>query len=338
MGRVWTRGVTTPGGKDTAPTPCKVVWNGQAELVQASPPSSGWALRSTTKIPRLRSPVPAGPLPHGLTVQLYFTQSSQKCEAENFLRMTIVMPCSRHCPTPTMFPAERQPGEPSVPRALQPSPVRERPGRARRTPHPGSPQMGVHLARAPRTMGTGDETRGNEMWGSASSHPDIPAHLSQPARPRFPSSRLSTRNTDKAQLFQSQAWSWDNPPLPLLTPKVSQIDFCLPGKRKAFVQHCQQQPSPPQHGDCCCTSFQPEPWAWLREETVPACRAPYGTRYLQRGRAGGSRTSHRQASCENRKKLSWTCGSTWGGRVKGCVSSRARGTVLGQGRAQPRPP
>lgn len=163
MGRVWTRGVTTPGGKDTAPPPWKVVWDGQAEPVQASPSSSSWPLPSPAQIPRLYSPVPAGSLPHGLTVQLYFTQSSQKCEAENFLRMTIVMPCSRHCPTPTMFPVERQPGEPSVPRHLQPSPLREKRGRARWRPHAGSLQVGVHLAKAPRTTGTREETCGSEI-------------------------------------------------------------------------------------------------------------------------------------------------------------------------------
>lgn len=162
-----------------------MVWDGQAEPVQASPSSSSWALPSTAQIPRLHSPVPAGPLPHSLTVQLYFTQSSQKCEAENFLRMTIVMPCSRHCPTPTMFPAERQPGEPSVPRHLQPSLLRERPGRARWMPCTGSPQMRVHLAKAPRTTGTREEMRGSKILGSTL-HLDIPACLSQPDWHRFP--------------------------------------------------------------------------------------------------------------------------------------------------------
>ena len=185
MGRAWTCGITTSGEKDTAPPPWKVVWDGQAEPVQASPSSSGWALSSTAQIPRLRSPLPAGPLPHALTVQLYFTQSSQKCEAESFLRMTIVMPCSRHCPTPTMFPAERQPGEPSVPRHPQPSPLGERPGRARGMAHTGSQQMGLHQTKAPRTTGTGEEMCGSEIWGSTL-HLDIPAGLSQPGGHRFP--------------------------------------------------------------------------------------------------------------------------------------------------------
>lgn len=185
MGRAWTHGITTPGGKDTAPPPWKVVWDGQAEPVQASPSFSSWAFPSMAQIPRLRSPLPAGPLPHSLTVQLYFTQSSQKCEAENFLRMTTVMPCSRHCPTPTMFPAERQPGEPSVPRHLQPSQLGERPGRARWIPRTGSQQMGVHLAKGPRTTGTREETHGSKIWGSTL-HLDIPAHLSQSDGYHFP--------------------------------------------------------------------------------------------------------------------------------------------------------
>lgn len=114
MERAWTHGITTPGGKDTAPPPWKVVWDGQAEPVQASPSFSSWAFPSMAQIPRLCSSLPAGPWPDSLTVQLYFTQSSQKCEAENFLRMTTVMPCSRHCPTPTMFPAERSPQSPDT--------------------------------------------------------------------------------------------------------------------------------------------------------------------------------------------------------------------------------
>lgn len=185
MGRVWTHGVTTPGGKDTAPPPWKAVWDGQAELVQASPSSSSWALPSRAQIPSLHSPVPAGPLPHSLTVQLYFTQSSQKCEAENFLRMTIVMPCSRHWPTPTMFPVDRQPGEPSVPRHLQPSLLRERAGRARWRPRTGSLQVNVHLTKAPRATGNSGETCGSEIGGSAL-HLDVPACLSQPSGHRFP--------------------------------------------------------------------------------------------------------------------------------------------------------
>lgn len=104
--------MVTRGGKDAAQ-------DRQAGLVQGSPRSSR-ARPSWTRIPRLLSPVPPSPLPRGLTVQLYFTQSSQKCEAENFLRMTMVMPCSKHCPIPTMFPAERQPGKPSVPTQLPP--------------------------------------------------------------------------------------------------------------------------------------------------------------------------------------------------------------------------
>lgn len=44
------------------------------------------------------------PLPCSLTVQLYLIQSSQNREAENFLRITTVMPWRRHCPIPTMFP------------------------------------------------------------------------------------------------------------------------------------------------------------------------------------------------------------------------------------------
>lgn len=42
-----------------------------------------------------------------LTVQLYLIQSSQNREAENFFRITTVMPWSRHWPTPTMFPEVR---------------------------------------------------------------------------------------------------------------------------------------------------------------------------------------------------------------------------------------
>lgn len=42
-----------------------------------------------------------------LTVQLYLIQSSQNREAENFFRITTVMPWSRHCPIPTMFPEGR---------------------------------------------------------------------------------------------------------------------------------------------------------------------------------------------------------------------------------------
>lgn len=114
---------------------------GQTELVQASPTSSSWARPSMAQTPRLHCPLPTGPLPHGLTVQLYFTQSSQKCEAENFLRMTTVIPCSRHCPIPTMFPAERQPGKPSVPKHLQPSLPGERTGKAEAMA--GSQQWGL---------------------------------------------------------------------------------------------------------------------------------------------------------------------------------------------------
>lgn len=70
------------------------------------------------------------PLP--LTVQLYLIQSSQNREAENFFRITTVMPWSRHCPIPTMFPegrvglAVREMGDPSLysllssPEALSP--------------------------------------------------------------------------------------------------------------------------------------------------------------------------------------------------------------------------
>lgn len=47
------------------------------------------------------------PLPSLLTVQLYLTQSSQNREAENFFRITTVMPWSKHCPIPTMFPEGR---------------------------------------------------------------------------------------------------------------------------------------------------------------------------------------------------------------------------------------
>lgn len=39
-----------------------------------------------------------------LTVQLYFTQSSQKRLAENFLRMTTVKPKSKHWPAPMIVP------------------------------------------------------------------------------------------------------------------------------------------------------------------------------------------------------------------------------------------
>lgn len=46
-------------------------------------------------------------LPSLLTVQLYLTQSSQNREAENFFRITTVMPWSKHCPIPTMFPEGR---------------------------------------------------------------------------------------------------------------------------------------------------------------------------------------------------------------------------------------
>lgn len=112
--------------------------------------SSAWH-RSSGFTPQL----PSGPLSHGLTVQLYFTQSSQKCDAENFLRMTTVMPRSRHCPTPTMFPVERQPGESSVPRHFQLSPLKEKSGSARWTPRADSQQMGVHLAKAPRPQAPG---------------------------------------------------------------------------------------------------------------------------------------------------------------------------------------
>ena len=49
----------------------------------------------------------AHPFPLSLTVQLYLIQSSQKREAENFFRITTVMPWSRHCPIPTMFPEGR---------------------------------------------------------------------------------------------------------------------------------------------------------------------------------------------------------------------------------------
>lgn len=49
----------------------------------------------------------APPLPFSLTVQLYLIQSSQKREAENFFRITTVMPWIRHCPIPTMFPEGR---------------------------------------------------------------------------------------------------------------------------------------------------------------------------------------------------------------------------------------
>lgn len=45
--------------------------------------------------------------PFSLTVQLYLIQSSQNREAENFFRITTVMPWSRHWPTPTMFPEVR---------------------------------------------------------------------------------------------------------------------------------------------------------------------------------------------------------------------------------------
>lgn len=109
----------TRGGKDAAPHAGRQLRTDRQN--ESRPPPSHQRVRpSSTRIPRLLSPVPPGPLPRGLTVQLYFTQSSQKCEAENFLRMTIVMPCSKHCPIPTMFPAERQPRKPSVPTHLPP--------------------------------------------------------------------------------------------------------------------------------------------------------------------------------------------------------------------------
>ena len=49
----------------------------------------------------------APPFSFSLTVQLYLIQSSQKREAENFFRITTVMPWIRHCPIPTMFPEGR---------------------------------------------------------------------------------------------------------------------------------------------------------------------------------------------------------------------------------------
>jgi hypothetical protein len=49
----------------------------------------------------------AHPLPFSLTVQLYLIQSSQNREAENFFRITTVMPWIRHWPTPTIFPEGR---------------------------------------------------------------------------------------------------------------------------------------------------------------------------------------------------------------------------------------
>lgn len=122
------------------------------------------------------------------------------------------------------------------------------------------------------------------------------------------------------------------------TPKVSGIDSLLSDKEKSLGSDAASSGQLLFDTDRGCTSPQPEPRAWRRGREVQTSRAPWGTCYLQRGTAGGSRTSRHRASCENRRKPGWTCGSTWGVRTKGHLSSRTGGLVPAGQSSAPIPP